>query len=94
MRKSYLLTLQCMNRPGIVAGVATRLAAHGGNITAAQQFDDPETDRFFMRVAFDLPSGPQNPSGPSLYLETGSDGGICPHCGRPAEGPIAKRVLP
>ena len=40
MKKSYLLTLQCMNRPGIVAGVATRLAAHGGNITAAQQFDE------------------------------------------------------
>ena len=56
MSKSYLLTLQCKNRPGIVAGVATRLATHGGNITAAQQFDDPETDRFFMRVAFDLPS--------------------------------------
>ena len=56
MSKSYLLTLQCKNRPGIVAGVATRLAAHGGNITSAQQFDDPETDRFFMRVAFDLPS--------------------------------------
>ncbi|TIU04013.1 MAG: ACT domain-containing protein, partial [Mesorhizobium sp.] len=56
MEKSYLLTLQCKNRPGIVAGVASRLAAHGANITAAQQFDDSETDRFFMRVAFDLPS--------------------------------------
>ncbi|BCH35705.1 formyltetrahydrofolate deformylase [Mesorhizobium sp. L-8-10] len=55
--KTYLLTLRCTNRPGIVAGVATRIAAHGGNITAAQQFDDPETGQFFMRVAFTMESG-------------------------------------
>lgn len=50
--KDYLLTLRCQDRPGIVAAVASRLAAHGGNITEAQQFDDRETGRFFMRVAF------------------------------------------
>jgi formyltetrahydrofolate deformylase len=50
----YLLTLRCKNRPGIVAAVASRLAAHGGNITEAQQFDDAETGRFFMRVAFTM----------------------------------------
>ncbi len=48
----YILTLRCENRPGIVAAVATRLAANGGDITEAAQFDDPLTGKFFMRVAF------------------------------------------
>jgi formyltetrahydrofolate deformylase len=52
--KDYLLTLRCINRPGIVAAVASRIAAHGGNITESQQFDDPETARFFMRVGFTM----------------------------------------
>lgn len=50
-----ILTLRCEDRPGITAAVAARLAAHGGNITEAHQFNDPETGQFFMRVAFALP---------------------------------------
>lgn len=49
---SYILTLRCENRPGIVAAVATRLAATGGDITEAAQFDDGITGKFFMRVQF------------------------------------------
>ncbi|ATY33501.1 formyltetrahydrofolate deformylase [Sphingomonas psychrotolerans] len=48
------LTLSCDDRPGLVATVAGFLAAHGGNILAAQQFDDRLTNRFFMRVVFAL----------------------------------------
>lgn len=48
----YILTLRCQNRRGIVAAIAARIAGHGGDITEAQQFDDPETGMFFMRVAF------------------------------------------
>ncbi len=48
----HILTLRCQNRPGIVAAVATRLAANGGDITEAAQFDDALTGQFFMRVAF------------------------------------------
>ncbi|MFC7704196.1 formyltetrahydrofolate deformylase [Plastorhodobacter daqingensis] len=51
----HILTLQCKNRPGVVAAVTTRLAAHGGDITEAQQFDDRMTGQFFMRMAFSLP---------------------------------------
>jgi formyltetrahydrofolate deformylase len=54
---SYLLTLSCPNQPGIVARISTELFAFGGNITEAHQFDDTETNRFFMRVAFSLPAG-------------------------------------
>jgi formyltetrahydrofolate deformylase len=55
----HVLTLRCDNRPGIVAAVATRLAANGGDITEAAQFDDAVTGKFFMRVAFriDRPIG-------------------------------------
>ncbi|MEW5420816.1 formyltetrahydrofolate deformylase [Amorphus sp. 3PC139-8] len=53
---NYVLTLTCDDRPGIVAAVASCLAKHGGNIVEAQQFDDHETGKFFMRVAFALES--------------------------------------
>jgi formyltetrahydrofolate deformylase len=49
---SCLLTLYCSNQPGIVARVSGELYAHGGNITEAHQFDDPETGRFFTRIVF------------------------------------------
>lgn len=61
---SYILTLRCKNRPGIVAAVATRLAAAGGDITEAAQFDDVLTGQFFMRVQFRL-------DGPAAALEAG-----------------------
>ncbi|HTR15504.1 MAG TPA: formyltetrahydrofolate deformylase [Acetobacteraceae bacterium] len=48
----YTLTLSCPNRPGIVAAVATLLFEHGGDIREAQQYDDVESGKFFMRVVF------------------------------------------
>lgn len=51
---AFVLKLACDDRPGLVARVAGLIADHGGNITDAQQFDDRESKRFFMRVAFDL----------------------------------------
>lgn len=53
----YVLTLSCMNRPGIVAAVATYLFEKGGDIHEAQQFDDRETGKFFARIAFSLAEG-------------------------------------
>ena len=50
----FVLTLSCVNRPGIVAAVTTCLYETGGDIREAQQFDDPETGKFFARIAFDL----------------------------------------
>lgn len=46
----WVLALSCPDRPGIVHAVSGVLAEHGGNITESQQYGDPETDRFFMRV--------------------------------------------
>ncbi len=48
-----ILTLACPDRPGIVARVSTFLFERGANILDAQQYDDEETSRFFMRVVFD-----------------------------------------
>src|SRR5580692_11877025 len=48
----YVLTLSCPDRPGIVAAVSTFLSHNGQNILDAQQFDDVETNKFFMRVVF------------------------------------------
>ena len=53
----YVLTLSCLNRPGIVAAVTTCLFEHGADIREAQQFDDVETLKFFARIAFDLADG-------------------------------------
>ncbi|WP_374468913.1 formyltetrahydrofolate deformylase [Phenylobacterium sp.] len=52
-----ILTLSCPDRTGIVARVAALLYERGANIVDAQQYDDAETGRFFMRVVFDLAEG-------------------------------------
>ena len=54
---SFVLTLSCADRPGIVAAITTELAALGANIAESNQFWDRETDRFFMRLAFTAPEG-------------------------------------
>ena len=53
--ETCILTLQCDDRPGLVATVTACLAEHGGNIIAASQFDDRELERFFMRLEIDMP---------------------------------------
>jgi formyltetrahydrofolate deformylase len=53
---AFVLKLSCPNRPGIVAAVSTLLFEAGCNILDAQQFDDVETGRFFMRVVFNAVS--------------------------------------
>jgi formyltetrahydrofolate deformylase len=60
MTTSYILTLSCEDRPGLVAAVAGLLFEKGGNILEAQQFDDVETGRFFMRVLFALDGDPDS----------------------------------
>jgi formyltetrahydrofolate deformylase len=55
--RRYVLTLSCPDRPGIVAAVASTLANLGGNILESQQFDDPRTGRFFMRVLLEPVAG-------------------------------------
>ena len=51
----YILTLSCPDRMGIVHTVSGWLLTHHGNIVHAQQFGDPDSSRFFLRVHFALP---------------------------------------
>ena len=53
MSQPLVLTLSCADRPGITARVASFLFKRGGNILEAQQFNDRQSDAFFMRVEFD-----------------------------------------
>jgi formyltetrahydrofolate deformylase len=57
LQQRFVLTLACPNRPGIVAAVAGHLSEAGLNILDAQQYDDTQTDRFFMRVVFNPVAG-------------------------------------
>lgn len=56
MTEHHILSLQCDDRPGLVAQVASVLASNGANILDAQQYNDGSTGRFFMRVVFVLVS--------------------------------------
>ena len=47
---AWVLSLSCPDRAGIVHAVTGVLAEHDGNITESQQFGDPDTGLFFMRV--------------------------------------------
>jgi formyltetrahydrofolate deformylase len=47
-----VLTLSCPDGPGIVYAVAGFLVEQGCTIVESQQFEDPDSGRFFMRVRF------------------------------------------
>ncbi|MDO5721887.1 MAG: formyltetrahydrofolate deformylase [Actinomycetaceae bacterium] len=53
----FVLTLSCPDRPGIVYAVTALIASNEGNIIQSQQFGDPDTGLFFMRVELDSPAG-------------------------------------
>ena len=61
----HILTLSCVNRPGIVAKVSAALFDGGFNILDAQQFDDTETGNFFMRVEFNAAQPGRGRRGPA-----------------------------
>ncbi len=53
---AWVLALACPDASGIVHDVTGSLADLGGNIRDSQQFGDPGTGRFHMRVAVDVPA--------------------------------------
>ncbi|GAA2797648.1 formyltetrahydrofolate deformylase [Saccharopolyspora taberi] len=50
MTRSFILTLSCPNRTGIVRAVSAYLFEHGCDIGEYQQFDDPVRGRLFLRT--------------------------------------------
>ncbi|MFD1745063.1 formyltetrahydrofolate deformylase [Rhizobium helianthi] len=55
--KSYVLTITCDSKRGIVAAITSYLADLGCNIVDSSQFDDLETGLFFMRLTFHSENG-------------------------------------
>ncbi|KAK4199159.1 formyl transferase [Triangularia verruculosa] len=52
MANDHFLTLSCPDKPGIVHAVTGIFAGEKVNIIDLQQFSDPVTEKFFMRVHF------------------------------------------
>src|SRR5258707_114459 len=50
--QQWILTLSCPDKPGVVHGVASYLLMTGCTILDSQQYGDPDTGLFFMRVSF------------------------------------------
>ena len=49
-RTQWVLTLSCIDGPGIVHAISGAIVAAGGNIEESQQFASADTSRFFMRL--------------------------------------------
>src|SRR5689334_1036705 len=49
----FILTLSCVDQPGIVGAVGTLLAEQHCNILESAQFGDVASGRFMMRVLFE-----------------------------------------
>ena len=49
----YIVTLQCLDQPGIVHAMTTAILNCDGNIIENQQFTDPITNQFVMRTRFE-----------------------------------------
>ena len=87
MPNSFILTLACPDRPGIVAAVATHLFRAGYTILDAQQFDEPSARTFFMRVAFEVAHESASASPEAAFAALGAEFGmtwrIVPRAHRP-----------
>lgn len=49
---THILRLNCNDKPGVVAAVATSLSNHKCNIEESSQYNDPCSGQFYMRVVF------------------------------------------
>ena len=56
-KADFVLLISCEDRKGIVAAVANSIASQDCNIVENAQYGDAPTGRFFMRIAFEAPSG-------------------------------------
>ena len=53
--RTFILTLTCPDRTGVVAAVSAFLQNRSCNISESAQFGDPFNGRFFLRIAFHAP---------------------------------------
>jgi formyltetrahydrofolate deformylase len=81
----HILTLSCPDKPGIVHAVTGLLAQENLNILDSQQFSDPVSRKFFMRVHFGHVDSTEKLSGPFAKLadEMGMEYDIVPKAKKP-----------
>ncbi|GAA4515434.1 formyltetrahydrofolate deformylase [Brevibacterium yomogidense] len=70
---SYVLTLHCDDRPGIVAGISRVLSDHGCNVTESKTFEDAVHGTFFARFAFTVPAADGTTADAEAALRTDLD---------------------
>jgi formyltetrahydrofolate deformylase len=51
---NFILTVQCVDQPGIVRAISTAIAGSGGNIVESAQFVDEPTGMFSLRMNVDI----------------------------------------
>ncbi len=79
MERTAVLLIDCPDRPGLVARVATLLYERGANILHADQHQDHELGLFFMRVEWALgTAGPEEPKHPSGQQQAAGNPGSEP----------------
>ncbi|MET0183485.1 MAG: formyltetrahydrofolate deformylase [Caulobacterales bacterium] len=54
---TFLVTISCPDRIGVVADTARFLVENGCNIVESAQYGDPDSGRFFLRTAFESQQG-------------------------------------
>lgn len=72
----FCLTVTCESRRGIVAAIAAFLAEKGCNISDSSQFDDMETDKFFMRISFTSETGASEADLTEAFAEIAEEFGM------------------
>lgn len=77
MPNTYILTLNCPDRPGIIHALTRFLLERRCDITELQQFDDPRTGQLFLRTCFRSDSPTVNVDRlRAEFAEVGSDFGM------------------
>lgn len=52
--KKYILKISCIDNPGIISMLTGAVAECEGNITDLDQYSDPDTKNFFLRMVFTI----------------------------------------
>lgn len=54
IKKKFTLKINCIDKAGIVADLATKIFQLGGMIITSDQYSDPDSRQFFMRIVFEI----------------------------------------
>jgi formyltetrahydrofolate deformylase len=76
MPQTFILTLSCAQRPGIVHAVSSFLLQHNCDISEHKQYDDTQNGAFFLRTSFVAPDGLEVTELTSRFRRTATEFGM------------------